>query len=124
MKKNGVSLEGERVILVPYMEAHVPKYHQWMKDPALLQATGSEPLTLDQEYQMQQSWNQDPNSSLSHFIIFICLFPLIISSNFYLGCVLKFLVLIEIRLCLFLQSFLTWYGFGGGFFRADFHCIG
>lgn len=61
MKKNGVSLEGERVILVPYMEAHVPKYHQWMKDPALLQATGSEPLTLDQEYQMQQSWNQDPN---------------------------------------------------------------
>uniref|UniRef100_A0A9I9DVG4 N-acetyltransferase domain-containing protein n=1 Tax=Cucumis melo TaxID=3656 RepID=A0A9I9DVG4_CUCME len=60
MKKNGVSLEGERVILVPYMEEHVPKYHQWMKDPALLQATGSEPLTLDQEYQMQQSWTQDP----------------------------------------------------------------
>lgn len=65
MKKNGVSLEGERVILVPYMEAHVPKYHEWMKDPALLQATGSEPLTLDQEYQMQLSWTQDPNSSLS-----------------------------------------------------------
>ncbi|XP_023554619.1 N-acetyltransferase 9-like protein [Cucurbita pepo subsp. pepo] len=61
MKKNGVSLEGERVILVPYMEAHVPKYHEWMKDPALLQATGSEPLTLDQEYQMQLSWTQDPN---------------------------------------------------------------
>ncbi|XP_022136165.1 N-acetyltransferase 9-like protein isoform X2 [Momordica charantia] len=60
MKKNGVSLEGERVILVPYMEAHVPKYHEWMKDPTLLQATGSEPLTLDQEYQMQQSWTQDP----------------------------------------------------------------
>ncbi|KAG7011875.1 N-acetyltransferase 9-like protein [Cucurbita argyrosperma subsp. argyrosperma] len=62
MKKNGVSLEGERVILVPYMEAHVPKYHEWMKDPALLQATGSEPLTLDQEYQMQLSWTQDPNT--------------------------------------------------------------
>lgn len=75
MKKNGVSLEGERVILVPYMEEHVPKYHQWMKDPALLQATGSEPLTLDQEYQMQQSWTQDPKStSLSSFVCFLSQF--------------------------------------------------
>lgn len=49
------------MILVPYMKEHVPKYHQWMQDPALLQATGSEPLTLDQEYEMQLSWTQDPN---------------------------------------------------------------
>ncbi|KAL5581717.1 hypothetical protein UlMin_014159 [Ulmus minor] len=56
----GFSMEGEKVILVPYMEEHVPKYHEWMQDPALLQATGSEPLTLQQEYQMQLSWNQDP----------------------------------------------------------------
>ncbi|KNA20241.1 hypothetical protein SOVF_054120 [Spinacia oleracea] len=56
----GVSLEGEKVILVPYMKEHVPKYHQWMQDPALLFATGSEPLTLDQEYDMQLSWSQDP----------------------------------------------------------------
>ncbi|EXC34918.1 N-acetyltransferase 9-like protein [Morus notabilis] len=56
----GVSLEGEKVILVPYMAEHVPKYHEWMRDPALLQATGSEPLTLDEEYQMQLSWTQDP----------------------------------------------------------------
>ncbi|KAJ4839262.1 hypothetical protein Tsubulata_045063 [Turnera subulata] len=55
-----VSLEGEKVILAPYMEAHVPKYHQWMQDPALLQATGSEPLSLQEEYQMQLSWTQDP----------------------------------------------------------------
>lgn len=61
--KGNVSLEGEKVILVPYMEAHVPKYHQWMKDPSLLQATASEPLTLQQEYQMQLSWFQDPSSS-------------------------------------------------------------
>ncbi|QCD79204.1 N-acetyltransferase 9-like protein [Vigna unguiculata] len=58
--KGSVSLEGEKVILVPYMEAHVPKYHQWMKDPSLLQATASDPLTLQQEYQMQLSWIQDP----------------------------------------------------------------
>ncbi|KAE8720285.1 N-acetyltransferase 9 [Hibiscus syriacus] len=56
----GVSLEGRKVIMVPYMEAHVPKYHMWMQDPALLQATGSEPLSLQQEYDMQLSWNQDP----------------------------------------------------------------
>ncbi|KAL2340377.1 hypothetical protein Fmac_008317 [Flemingia macrophylla] len=63
-RRNGkgcVSLEGEKVILVPYMEAHVPKYHEWMKDPSLLQATGSEPLTLQQEYHMQLSWSRDPN---------------------------------------------------------------
>lgn len=70
-KTMGVSLEGARVILVPYMKEHVPKYHDWMQDQALLQATGSEPLTLDQEYQMQLSWNQDPYSSLSFSL---CLF--------------------------------------------------
>ncbi|KAK7333931.1 hypothetical protein VNO80_30712 [Phaseolus coccineus] len=58
--KGTVSLEGEKVILVPYMEVHVPKYHQWMKDPSLLQATASEPLTLQEEYRMQLSWFQDP----------------------------------------------------------------
>ncbi|EOX93424.1 Acyl-CoA N-acyltransferases superfamily protein isoform 1 [Theobroma cacao] len=56
----GMSLEGQKVIMVPYMEAHVPKYHVWMQDPALLQATGSEPLSLQEEYDMQLSWNEDP----------------------------------------------------------------
>ncbi|CAI0383583.1 unnamed protein product [Linum tenue] len=55
-----VSLEGEKVILVPYMEAHVPRYHEWMQDPALLQATGSDPLSLEEEYTMQLSWTRDP----------------------------------------------------------------
>ncbi|XP_050247841.1 uncharacterized protein LOC126695216 isoform X1 [Quercus robur] len=61
MEKKRVSLEGKKVIMVPYMEAHVPKYHEWMQHPALLQATASEPLTLQQEFQMQLTWTQDPN---------------------------------------------------------------
>ncbi|GAB4825266.1 hypothetical protein Ancab_008138 [Ancistrocladus abbreviatus] len=76
----GVSLEGENVILVPYMKEHVPKYHQWMQDPALLQATGSEPLTLDQEYDMQLSWTQDPNKRT-----FIVLEKQLISGDFVHG---------------------------------------
>ncbi|KAK9089840.1 hypothetical protein Scep_028922 [Stephania cephalantha] len=60
-KMKSVSLEGEKVILVPYMKQHVPKYHTWMQDPSLLHATGSEPLSMDQEYQMHQSWSQDPS---------------------------------------------------------------
>lgn len=59
--KGSVSLEGKNVILVPYMEHHVPKYHQWMQNPTLLQATASEPLSLQQEYQMQLSWSLDSN---------------------------------------------------------------
>ncbi|KAK1317115.1 hypothetical protein QJS10_CPA05g01011 [Acorus calamus] len=56
-----MSLEGEKVILVPYMRAHVERYHQWMEDPSLLEATASEPLTLEEEYQMHLSWTRDPN---------------------------------------------------------------
>eukprot|EP01018_Ginkgo_biloba_P037555 Gb_30105 [translate_table: standard] len=56
-----VSVEGRQVVLVPYVKEHVSTYHEWMKDPALLQATGSEPLTLEEEYTMQQSWVTDPH---------------------------------------------------------------
>mmetsp|Transcript_8212 Transcript_8212/g.9560 ORF Transcript_8212/g.9560 Transcript_8212/m.9560 type:complete len:288 (+) Transcript_8212:2-865(+) len=50
-----------QVILAPYRSEHVPNYHEWMKDPDLLEATGSEPLSYDQEIQMQQSWRDDEN---------------------------------------------------------------
>jgi len=52
-------LVGKRVILVPYRPQHVPTYHEWMKDPALLEATGSELLSYEEEIDMQQSWKND-----------------------------------------------------------------
>ncbi|XP_012718170.2 N-acetyltransferase 9 isoform X2 [Fundulus heteroclitus] len=52
-------LEGPRVLLVPYNEEHVPRYHEWMKSPELQQLTASEPLSLQQEYDMQKSWRED-----------------------------------------------------------------
>ena len=50
---------GSRVVLVPYREAHVEKYHEWMKSEELQVLTGSEPLTLDQEKEMQKTWRED-----------------------------------------------------------------
>lgn len=48
-----------KVVLVPYSSHHVPKYHEWMKDPDIQQATASEPLTIEEEYDMQRSWRLD-----------------------------------------------------------------
>ncbi|ORZ36234.1 GNAT domain-domain-containing protein [Catenaria anguillulae PL171] len=50
-----------RLTLVPYLPCHVAQYHEWMKSPELLAATASEPLTMKQEYEMQQAWRADPD---------------------------------------------------------------
>jgi len=52
---------GNKVILVPYSAQHVPKYHEWMKDPTLQYLTASEPLTLEEEFEMQRKWVKDEN---------------------------------------------------------------
>jgi RimJ/RimL family protein N-acetyltransferase len=47
------------VLLVPYTRSHVPTYHTWMASKELQELTASEPLTLDEEYAMQASWQKD-----------------------------------------------------------------
>ncbi|KAJ3122728.1 N-acetyltransferase 9 [Nowakowskiella sp. JEL0407] len=54
-------IKGSKVSLVPYKEEHVPTYHDWMQSPYLQELTASEPLTLAEEYEMQQSWHIDEN---------------------------------------------------------------
>ncbi|RAK80649.1 uncharacterized protein BO72DRAFT_285227 [Aspergillus fijiensis CBS 313.89] len=55
------AISTSKVLLVPYSKWHVPRYHEWMKDEEIQAATASEPLSLEEEYAMQQSWRQDPD---------------------------------------------------------------
>ncbi|KAJ5580794.1 N-acetyltransferase [Penicillium hetheringtonii] len=55
------ALLSSKVLLVPYSSWHVPRYHEWMQDEEIQQATASEPLSMEEEYAMQQSWRQDPD---------------------------------------------------------------
>ena len=52
-------LVGRRVVLVPYRPEHLPTYHGWMADPHLLEMTGSEPLSMEEEVAMQREWRDD-----------------------------------------------------------------
>ena len=59
-----IKIRGSNVILVPYTKKHVTKYHEWMKDQELQHLTGSEPLSLEEEYQMQKTW-RDPTDKVT-----------------------------------------------------------
>ncbi|KAJ8919815.1 hypothetical protein NQ315_006344 [Exocentrus adspersus] len=52
---------GKNVVLVPYRKEHVLRYHEWMQSEELQALTASEPLTLEEEYEMQKSWLMDEN---------------------------------------------------------------
>ncbi len=62
-KGRDLMLVGERVVLVPYRSEHVATYHGWMQDAELLQLTGSEPLTLTEEEDMQRKWANDTDKA-------------------------------------------------------------
>ena len=55
------TIQGSKVVLVPYRQEHVAKYHEWMKSEELQELTGSEPLSLEEEYVMQETWHRDPD---------------------------------------------------------------
>ncbi|KJZ74990.1 hypothetical protein HIM_05476 [Hirsutella minnesotensis 3608] len=50
------AIASSRVLLVPYEASHVLKYHDWMQDADIQEATASEPLSLEEEYENQVSW--------------------------------------------------------------------
>ena len=54
-----ISIVGSIVVLVPYRKRFVVPYHQWMLDPVLLETTASEPLSLSEEFSMQNTWHHD-----------------------------------------------------------------
>lgn len=56
-----IKIIGSKIILVSYKKEHVPKYNEWMKNEELLRLTASDPLTLQEEYVMQQTWLNDDN---------------------------------------------------------------
>ena len=73
MRENfNTMLEGTKVRLVPYREKFVEKYHYWMKDPFLLEMTASEPLSIEEEYEMQKNWCNDSNK---------CTFIILVKNN-------------------------------------------
>ncbi|TCD60303.1 hypothetical protein EIP91_010410 [Steccherinum ochraceum] len=47
------------ICLVPYRKEHVAKYHEWMLSQELRELTASEPLSLEEEYEMQRKWQND-----------------------------------------------------------------
>lgn len=60
MKLNTTTaLSTPKILLVPYTAHQVPTYHIWMQDPTLQAATASEPLSLEEEYDMCRSWRED-----------------------------------------------------------------
>ncbi|KAG5504941.1 hypothetical protein JKF63_04387 [Porcisia hertigi] len=71
-----VYLISQELVLVPYLAPFVPRYHEWMCDTAILAATESEPLSLEEERENQQSWLHATDK-----MTFILLAPLGVHGN-------------------------------------------
>lgn len=53
-----------------------------MSDPQLLKLTASEPLTIEQEYEMQETWRNDEDSE-ELFLLLFKIFPIQIAQKLY-----------------------------------------
>ncbi|KAI1328838.1 GNAT domain-containing protein [Xylariaceae sp. FL0255] len=62
-----IAISTPKILLVPYDAHHVERYHQWMEDPDVQAATASEPLTLEEERENQQSW-RDSHDKLTFIV--------------------------------------------------------
>ena len=55
-----LSLSSNSLHIPPHLgPEHLENYHEWMQDPSLLEATGSEPLSMEEEIAMQREWRDD-----------------------------------------------------------------
>ncbi|KAI1733641.1 acetyltransferase domain-containing protein [Xylaria scruposa] len=50
------AISTSKILLVPYDAHHVVRYHEWMQNEFLREATASDLLSLEEEYENQQSW--------------------------------------------------------------------
>ncbi|KAI0438540.1 acetyltransferase domain-containing protein [Xylaria telfairii] len=50
------AIHTSKILLVPYDAHHVGRYHEWMQNETLREATASDLLSLEEEYENQQSW--------------------------------------------------------------------
>lgn len=59
------------------------RYHDWMKSEDLQRLTASEPLFLEEEYEMQKNWRNDDDSNYSCFKTneYLHLFKLLLGYN-------------------------------------------
>eukprot|EP01006_Ploeotia_vitrea_P026302 TRINITY_DN59272_c0_g1_i1.p1 TRINITY_DN59272_c0_g1~~TRINITY_DN59272_c0_g1_i1.p1 ORF type:complete len:206 (+),score=25.53 TRINITY_DN59272_c0_g1_i1:79-696(+) len=61
-------VKGSQITLVPYRRYHVPKYNSWMQRAELQELTESEPLNLEQELEMCDTWEKD-NDKITFIIV-------------------------------------------------------
>jgi hypothetical protein len=63
------TLVSSRVVLRPYRKWHVQRYSEWLDSETLREATASERLTLEEEYEMQRAFSFSstcPSPASSH----------------------------------------------------------